>query len=151
MIGALEQREAEGTATGAPPTDRPAQKFTFRTMATGLPTSLLLVCLIGAAIEWEYVVENKGRLWVALLWSAGVAIAIWLAGTNRRATIIFGLRAFLGLLVIGTIAHPSWPAVSLTVVCALTSFFIGRLWTDSSAPAPGEPDIGDPLSQHSPK
>ncbi len=94
----------------------------------GLPVAGLLVCLIGSAIEWEFVVKGQGRVIVALLWTAGVVSLIWLARRDRRATVVTALRAFLGLLVIGAIAQQNLPALAAVGVTAVVLFLVEKLW-----------------------
>jgi hypothetical protein len=71
----------------------------------GLSLVALLISLIASSIEWEYVLDHQGHWLGAMLWSTGVVGAILLAYGNRRATVIVGLRAYLGLLVVGAIAE----------------------------------------------
>lgn len=99
-----------------------------RQVAEGLPVVAMLVCLIGAAIDWEMIYEGQGRWPFGVLWIAGVFATIWLAGRHRRTTVIVSLRAFVVLLAIGAIARHSLPAsiVAIAVACAL--FSLQKFW-----------------------
>lgn len=98
------------------------------TLAESLPMVGLLVCLIGAAIEWEFVAESQGRWLVALSWTVGVAAVIALARRNRRATVVTALRAFLGLLVIGALAQWSLSGLIAVGVTAAVLLMLEKLW-----------------------
>ncbi len=143
--------QRERAASKAPQSTKQVADY----LKEGLPVVGLLVCLIGSAIEWESVAKGQGRLIVALLWTGGVALVIWLARRNRRATVVTALRAFLGLLVIGAIAQQSLAAVVAAAVVGGALLLLQKLWKQKSdgveAPESLFPKPGAPPSTHNPR
>jgi hypothetical protein len=110
----------------------PAQKKVE--LRQGLALVALLVSLIASSIEWEYVLDREGHWLGAMLWSMGVVGAILLAYGNRRATVIMGLRAYLGLLVIGAIAERKMAGLILAGVGGAVYVSLERIWKKSQPP-----------------
>jgi uncharacterized membrane protein YoaK (UPF0700 family) len=110
------------TASGAP------REPISKQLADGLPVVGTIVCLIGAAIDWDLIYEGQGRWPFALLWIAGVAAMVLLARHNRRTTVVVSLRAFAVLLAIGAIARQSLPAFLAAIVVACLLFSLEKLW-----------------------
>lgn len=80
-------------------------------LAEGIPALGLLLCVIAAAVEWEFISKGQGRWWVGLLWLAGVVGSIVAARRNRRTTVIGVLRGVLALVIIGAIVQRTLPAL----------------------------------------
>jgi hypothetical protein len=97
-------------------------------LGEGLPVVGMIVCLIGAAIEWDLIYEGQGRWPFGLLWLAGLAATILIARRNRRTAVVVSLRAFVALLAIGAIAQRSLPAFVAAIVVACVLFSLERLW-----------------------
>ncbi len=101
-------------------------------LAEGIPALGLMLCVIGGAIEWEYIFEGQGRWWVGLLWLMGVAAMVALAGRNRRTTVIVVLRGVVALLIIGAIAERTLPTVIAAAVSGLVLLLLEKLWHSGS-------------------
>lgn len=121
-IAWTKRRQHTATVAKNPP------ESTRASLAESLPLVGLLVCLIGAAVEWEFVARGQGHLLIALLWMVGVAAAIGLARRNRRATVVTALRAFLGLLVVGALAQWSLPGLIAAGATAVVLLLLEKLW-----------------------
>jgi hypothetical protein len=112
--------------------DSAKRPLTLRLRET-MPSAVLLICLVGTAIEWELVVNGQGHIVFGVLWTAGVAIMIIVRRSNRRATVLSALRPFLGLLIIGALVRQSTVTLAAAGVTAVGLFLLERLWrTDSS-------------------
>ena len=120
LIFYIAWRRSHRNQPGAPGVARPKIPYG----RTGVPTLALLVCLVGASVEWDAVSGGSGRAWVALLWTAGVAASVWLAQRYRRTVVITALRAFVALAAIGAIAERTVAAV--VVAAAQPGSFFSR-------------------------
>jgi len=115
------RRERASSATSA--------KFDLPLFVEGLARAGLLITLIGAVIEWVFVVEKEGHLWLALLWTAACLAMVLLAKRDRRGAVLLALR-LLGLLaVIGAISRPSVAAGVMVAAIAVALFLTQKLWT----------------------
>lgn len=100
----------------------------------GFAVVALLITLIIATIEWDFVWENQGHLLAALLWSVGVAGSILLAYGNRRTTVIVALRVYLVLMVIGVVAERQTAALVFLAIAAAVYFGLEKLWKKPQPP-----------------
>lgn len=100
----------------------------------GLPTAALLVCLVGAFVEWGVVAGGTGHAWVALLWTAGAAASVWLAQRYRRTVVITALRAFVVLAVIGAIAERTLAPVVVAAAAGVLLVVLQKLWNPPAPP-----------------
>jgi hypothetical protein len=95
----------------------------------------LLVALIGAALEWVFVVEKEGHLWLALLWTAACVAMIFLAKRDRRGAVLAALRLLVLLAVLGAISRPSLRAAAAVVVLGVVLLLTQKLWAAATGPA----------------
>ena len=130
LIFYIAWRRSHRNQPGAPGVARPKIPYG----RTGVPTLALLVCLVGASVEWDAVSGGAGRAWVALLWTAGVAASVWLAQRYRRTVVITALRAFVALAAIGAIAERTVAAVVVAAASALALVLLQKLWNPPSPP-----------------
>lgn len=112
------------TWAASPGISGPAQRKT--NLRQGLAVVTLLISLIVASVEWDFVFVRQGHLLAALLWSAGVLGSILLAYGNRRTTVSVALRAYLVLAVIGAIAERSLPGIVLAACAGVVLFVLQR-------------------------
>lgn len=113
-------------------------KFDLPVFVEGLARAGLLVALISAALEWVFVVEKEGHLWLALLWTAACVVMIFLAKRDRRGAVLLALRLLVFLAVIGAISRPSIAAGAIAAAIAITLILTQKLWTPHSVgPPPG--------------
>lgn len=104
----------------------------------GLARAGFLVAMIGAVIEWVFIVEKEGHLWIALLWTAACVGMIFLAKRDRRGAVLLALRLLVLLAVIGAISRPSVAAGVAVAAIAVTLLLTQKLWTSHSVgPPPG--------------
>lgn len=131
-VFAWQKYRREQASSGAPAKlDRPV-------FIEGLARAGLLVAMIGAVIEWVFVVEKEGHLWIALLWTAGCVAMVVLAKRDRRGAVLLALRLLVLLAIIGAISRPSVAAGVVVAAIAITLFLTQKLWTSHSVgPPPG--------------
>jgi len=114
-------------------------KFDLPVFIEGLVRAGLLVALIGAVLEWVFVVEKEGHLWIAFLWTATCVAMILLAKRDRRGAVLLALRLLVLLAVIGAISRPSLAAGVAVAAIAITVFLTQKLWTSHSIDPPHGP------------
>lgn len=122
----------EQASSGAP------AKFDLPVFVESLVRAGLLVALIGAVLEWVFVAEKEGHLWLALLWTAAFVAMIFLAKRDRRGAVLLALRLLVLLAVIGAISRPSVVAGVVVAAIAITLFLTQKLWASHRVdPPPG--------------
>lgn len=92
----------------------------------------LLIAMIGAVLEWVFVIEKEGHLWLALLWTAGCGLMIFLAKNDRRDTVLLALRLLVLLALLGAIGHPSVTAGIVVVGIGIALLLTQKLWKRNS-------------------
>lgn len=100
----------------------------------GFAVVALLVTLVIATIEWDFVWEHQDHWLAVSLWSAGVVGSILLAYGNRRTTVIVTLRAYLVLMVIGVIAEHQTAALIFLAIAAAVYLGLEKLWKKPQPP-----------------
>lgn len=130
LIFYIAWRRSHRNQPGAPGVPRPKIPYG----RAGVPTAALLVCLVGAFVEWGVVAGGTGHAWVALLWTAGAAASVWLAQRYRRTVVITALRAFVALAVIGAIAERTLAPVVVAAAAAVLLVVLQKLWNPPAPP-----------------
>jgi hypothetical protein len=100
----------------------------------GFAVVALLISLVMATIEWDFVGKHQGHLLGALLWSAGVVGSILLAQGNRRATVIVTMRAYLVLVVIGAMAGEKAAGLIFAAFAVAIYVAVEKLWKKPQPP-----------------
>jgi hypothetical protein len=96
----------------------------------------LLVAMIGFVLEWVFVVESEGHLWIAFFWTMACAGMIFLVRTDRRAAVLAALRLLVFLAIVGAIARPSVAAGVVVASVVITFYLTQKLWTSHPVSPP---------------
>jgi hypothetical protein len=122
------RRSRPAPETASNPAERRAH------LRQGFAVVALLISLVIATMEWDFVGEHQGHLLGALLWSAGVVGSILLAQGNRRATVIVTMRAYLVLVVIGAMAGEKAAGLIFAAFAVAIYVAVEKLWKKPQPP-----------------